>query len=89
MMFNLKCGCCGNYFKGEKDPQHDKGFGTCPSCAEDEEKHAEKLLNQTIEVLRCKMSPDHLIRFNNLDEVKQMDIALKAIVDGVVTWKIN
>ncbi len=86
---NLKCGCCGNYFKVEKDPAHDIGYGTCPSCHEDELKATEKILKKVVEVLRGKMSPDHLIRFNNLTEIQQMNIALSAIEDGVVTWKIK
>jgi len=85
----LTCGCCGDWYSGKQDTDHDRGFGLCPSCekeqAEQNDAEWDKAIKLLADALGEKNREDFLVR----PREEQIFIVDKAIKDGILTWKIG
>ena len=86
---HLTCGCCGAAFRGPRDPDHDKGFGTCKSCtkriADREEADWVKLTAKVAAALNEKNRE----KFLGYDVELQRGIMLAMMDDGVIKFEVS
>ena len=88
----LECGNCGLSFKtwaGYEDQDQDKGFGRCEGCQNDLEEKSYGLMNQVIEAMRKAMTKENLVKFDELSDRRQQQIAHWAVEKKLITWKIG
>jgi hypothetical protein len=86
----LTCGCCGDWFRGEPDPDHDTGFGHCPRCVDwIRDTFEEPMWDRLREAVEASLSPENLERFLAMDADLQRAIISKAIDEGQIRWEVK
>lgn len=81
-MVSLICGCCGKYFKGEPDPDHDRGYGVCDPCKEWQIK---LFVDKRLKLLRENLKPENVRKLDAMTREQQEAIVFKAVEDGLIT----
>ena len=86
----LICGCCGQSFMGQPDPNHDRGYGTCPRCSESEHKAEDALVIEAFSRLASAVKDeDRRKRILAWPIDKKKLHVLEAIDKGWLVWKIG
>ncbi len=84
------CGCCGDGFSTkEQDPEHDEGFGVCPSCVEWMAERNEADWQRLEEKVAAALNETNRERFRAFDLGVRRGIMLKMIEEGIITWGIK
>lgn len=89
-MTNLVCGCCGVRFRGDQDPEHDRGFGTCAPCRDQQHDHNETEWDRLRDlVARSFRKETNRARFMAMEPAIQRGVILRMMESGVITWTIG
>ena len=84
----LTCGCCGTGFTGQRDWNHDRGFGTCPECEAWMAANNETMWRTlTADVARALNPKNRRIFLRQSTDV-QRGILLTMMERGVIKWKV-
>ena len=85
----LNCSCCGNGFRGEQDPNHDTGFGTCADCEAWIGKREDAEWAKTQAMVANALNPANRTKFLKLEKGVQMGIVTEMVKDGIITYEIK
>lgn len=88
----LDCGCCGMGFKtweGYTDQDQDRDYGICFGCQEEAGERNEAAFDEGIKLLADALGEKNRADFLSKTRDQQKAIVMKAMDDGVITWRIG
>ena len=91
-MKNLKCGCCGIYFKtwdNYQDQDQDKGYGICEECQKRGQKRDNEIIREAFIGIYNKCSKENKKILKKYDLEQKRQVVYKMLENKTIKWVIT
>lgn len=85
----LICGCCGAWFRGHQDLEHDAGYGECTECKQLITAENERDWDKLRDKVAASLNINNRIKFLSYDKEIQRGLMLEMMEDGIINFVVK